>query len=72
MSELKKPILKNRIKKNFKKIENQCQNAASEQKTSSNKLKFVSNKKKPRPRRNDEWIRKNHLEWNPIQTIEKV
>ena len=46
MSELKKPILKNQIKKNFEKLEIQCQNqnAASEQKTSSNKLKFVSKK----------------------------
>ena len=42
MSELRKPFLK----KSVKKIRNnQCQNAACEQKTTSEKWKFNSNKK---------------------------
>ena len=58
MSELRKPFLKNQIKKRKKKTENQCQNAACEQKkTTSEKLKFDSNKK-IRPRMSCEWIGK--------------
>ena len=41
MSELGKPFLKNQIRK----TENQCQNAACEQKNISEKWKFGSNKK---------------------------
>ena len=43
MSELRKPFLKNQKKE--KKTKNQCQNAAFEQKTTSEKWKFISNKK---------------------------
>ena len=56
MSELGKPFLKNSDKKQ-KKIENQCQNAASEQKATSENCKFDSNKKTS-PRMNYEWIEK--------------
>ena len=41
MNDLGKPFLR----KSDKKTENQCQNAACEQKTTSGKRKFVSNKK---------------------------
>ena len=53
MSELGKHFLKN----SDKKTENQCQNAACEQKTTSEKWKFGSNKK-TRPILNYEWIGK--------------
>ena len=43
MNELERPVLKNQMKK-FLKKENQCQNAACEQKTTSEKSKFGSNK----------------------------
>ena len=45
MSELGKPFLKKSDKKPETKTENQCQNAACEQKTTSEKRKFGSNKK---------------------------
>ena len=41
MSELGKPLKKNQVKK----TKNQCQKAACEQKTTSKKEKFGSNKK---------------------------
>ena len=44
MSELGKPFLKKIIKR-IKKKQNQCQNAACEQKTTSEKSKFGLNKK---------------------------
>ena len=44
MSELDKPFLINQIK-NIKKKQNQSQNAVCEQKTTSEKRKFGSNKK---------------------------
>ena len=55
MSELRKPFLRKSDQKNKKNTENQCKNAACEQKTTSEKLKFNSNKKN-RPRMSCEWI----------------
>ena len=59
MSELEKnQFQKIRLKK-LKKTENQCQNATCEQKTTSEKWKFASNKKVCyRSRMNYEWIGK--------------
>ena len=48
MSELRKPIPKNQIKKTFKKTENQCRNAAYEQKPTSEKEQFVQTKNRPK------------------------
>ena len=45
MSELGKPFLKNQTKNFKKKTKNRCQNAACEQNTNSEKLKFGSHKK---------------------------
>ena len=59
-------LLKNRIKK--RKTDNQCQNAACEQKTTCEKWKFGL--KKFRRRMNYEWIGKT-IQKNPIQKIEK-
>ena len=59
-----KTILKKSDEKN-KKGENQCQNAACEQKTTSQKCKFGSNRKSVL-----EWTMnglENHFEKNPIQ-----
>ena len=42
MKELEKPFLKKSDKKLLKKTENQCQNAACEQKTTSKKANFCS------------------------------
>ena len=45
MNELGKPFPKNQIAKIYKKTENQCKNAACEQKTTREKEKCGSNKK---------------------------
>ena len=57
MSELEKQFLKNQIKK-LKKNENQCQNAACEQKNHQREMKIWF-KQKTRPRMNLEWIGKS-------------
>ena len=58
MNELEKPILKKKqIKIIIEKTENQCQNAACEQKISGEKEKLGSIKKN-RPRMIYEWIGK--------------
>ena len=66
MSELRKPFLKNQIKKIRKKHKINVKMPHVNKKTTSEKLKFNSNKK-IRPRMSCEWIGKNHLEKNPVQ-----
>ena len=59
------------MKKTTKKTENPCQNAACEQKCTSEKWKLGSNKQK-RPRMNYEWIGETISKKNWILNIEKT
>ena len=79
---MRKPFLKKIRSKNKKKTENQCQNAACEQKTTSEKWKFNSNKKlglewavnglgKPFRKKSDPKNRKNSKNQSEIVACEQ-
>ena len=68
MSQLGKPFLKKSHKKTFK-TENQCQNAACEEKSTSKKRKFASHKKLGLEGAING---QTSMKKNPIQTVEKT